>query len=46
MLSAGLAFAWSGIATKLASDDLYTGHTFTGRAVGALDAARLDRRVC
>ena len=29
MCSAGLAFAWSGIATKLASDDLYTGHTFT-----------------
>jgi drug/metabolite transporter (DMT)-like permease len=29
MLSAGLAFAWSGIATKLASDDLTTGHTFT-----------------
>jgi drug/metabolite transporter (DMT)-like permease len=28
MLSAGLAFAWSAIATKLASDDLYTGHTF------------------
>jgi drug/metabolite transporter (DMT)-like permease len=29
MLSAGLAFAWSGIATKLASDDLTTGHTVT-----------------
>jgi len=29
MCSAGLAFAWSGIATKLASDDLYTGHTVT-----------------
>jgi len=29
MCSAGLAFAWSGIATKLVSDDLYTGHTFT-----------------
>jgi drug/metabolite transporter (DMT)-like permease len=29
MCSAGLAFAWSAIATKLASDDLYTGHTLT-----------------
>ncbi|HUH82035.1 MAG TPA: DMT family transporter, partial [Solirubrobacteraceae bacterium] len=29
MCSAGLAFAWSAIATKLASDDLATGHTLT-----------------
>ena len=29
MCGAGLAFAWSAIATKLAADDLHTGHTLT-----------------
>jgi drug/metabolite transporter (DMT)-like permease len=32
MIGAGLAFAWSGVATKLASDDLSQGHLLTAGA--------------
>jgi hypothetical protein len=38
MLGAGLAFGWSGVATKLASDDLSNGHVLTA-AVWALSTA-------
>jgi hypothetical protein len=32
MIGAGLAFAWSGVATKLASDDLHHGHLWVAAA--------------
>lgn len=32
MIGAGLAFAWSGVATKLASDDLHHGHLLAAAA--------------
>jgi hypothetical protein len=32
MIGAGLAFAWSGVATKLASDDLHNGHLWVAAA--------------
>jgi drug/metabolite transporter (DMT)-like permease len=38
MLGAGLAFAWSGVATKLASDDLSNGHTQVALAWAASTA--------
>jgi hypothetical protein len=39
MIGAGLAFAWSGVATKLASDDLAQGHLGTAAAWGLSTAA-------
>jgi hypothetical protein len=39
MLGAGLAFGWSGIATKLASDDLSAGHLVVAAAWGLSTAA-------
>jgi hypothetical protein len=39
MLGAGLAFGWSGIATKLASDDLSAGHLVVAAAWGLATAA-------
>jgi hypothetical protein len=39
MLGAGLAFAWSGVATKLASDDLAQGHLLAAAAWGLSTAA-------
>ncbi|MFI5037976.1 MAG: hypothetical protein ACHP93_05805 [Solirubrobacterales bacterium] len=39
MIGAGLAFAWSGVATKLASDDLAQGHLLTAAAWGLSTAA-------
>jgi hypothetical protein len=39
MLGAGLAFGWSGIATKLASDDLSAGHLVVAGAWGLATAA-------
>jgi hypothetical protein len=39
MIGAGLAFAWSGVATKLASDDLAQGHLVTAAAWGLSTAA-------
>jgi hypothetical protein len=39
MLGAGLAFAWSGVATKLASDDLSQGHLGLAIAWGLSTAA-------
>jgi drug/metabolite transporter (DMT)-like permease len=39
MLGAGLAFAWSGVATKLASDDLAQGHLVAAAAWGLSTAA-------
>jgi hypothetical protein len=39
MLGAGLAFGWSGIATKLASDDLSAGHLAVAVAWGLATAA-------
>src|ERR1700676_2694218 len=39
MIGAGLAFAWSGLATKLASDDLALGHIGTAAAWGLSTAA-------
>ena len=39
MLGAGLAFGWSGIATKLASDDLSSGHLVIAAAWGLATAA-------
>jgi hypothetical protein len=39
MMGAGLAFAWSGVATKLASDDLSQGHVFTAAAWALSTAA-------
>jgi hypothetical protein len=39
MLGAGLAFGWSGIATKLASDDLAAGHLLVAAAWGLSTAA-------
>lgn len=39
MLGAGLAFGWSGIATKLASDDLSAGHLAVAAAWGLATAA-------
>lgn len=39
MLGAGLAFGWSGIATKLASDDLSAGHLAIAAAWGLATAA-------
>ena len=39
MVCAGVAFAWSGVATKLASDDFSTGHYRDRRRRG-----RVDRR--
>jgi FtsH-binding integral membrane protein len=39
MIGAGLAFAWSGVATKLASDDLYQGHLIAAAAWGLSTAA-------
>jgi len=39
MVSAGLAFGWSGIATKLASDDLAHGHLLVAAAWGLSTAA-------
>jgi hypothetical protein len=39
MLGAGLAFGWSGIATKLASDDLSHGHLVVAAAWGLSTAA-------
>ena len=39
MIGAGLAFAWSGVATKLASDDLAQGHLGTAIAWGLATAA-------
>ena len=39
MIGAGLAFAWSGVATKLASDDLAQGHPVTAIAWALSTAA-------
>src|SRR6202167_3788564 len=39
MLGAGLAFGWSGIATKLASDDLSAGHIAVAAGWGLATAA-------
>jgi hypothetical protein len=39
MLGAGLAFAWSGVATKLAADDLSQGHLLVCAAWGLSTAA-------
>ena len=39
MIGAGLAFAWSGVATKLAADDLAQGHPGTAIAWGLATAA-------
>src|SRR6202790_2239618 len=39
MIGAGLAFAWSGVATKLASDDLAQGHLVQAAAWGLSTAA-------
>ncbi len=39
MIGAGLAFAWSGVATKLASDDLAHGHPVAAVAWGLATAA-------
>jgi drug/metabolite transporter (DMT)-like permease len=39
MLGAGLGFAWSGVATKLASDDLAYGHVWVAVAWGVATAA-------
>jgi drug/metabolite transporter (DMT)-like permease len=39
MLAAGLGFAWSGVATKLASDDLAQGHVLRAVAWGLSTAA-------
>jgi hypothetical protein len=39
MLGAGLGFAWSGVATKLASDDLAQGHVLVAVAWGLSTAA-------
>jgi drug/metabolite transporter (DMT)-like permease len=39
MIGAGLAFAWSGVATKLASDDLAQGHLVAAAAWGLSTAA-------
>src|SRR3989475_7089794 len=39
MIGAGLAFAWSGVATKLASDDLAQGHLVAAAAWGLATAA-------
>jgi hypothetical protein len=39
MVGAGLAFAWSGVATKLASDDLAHGHLLVAAAWGLSTAA-------
>jgi drug/metabolite transporter (DMT)-like permease len=39
MMGAGLAFAWSGVATKLASDDLAQGHLVAAAAWGLSTAA-------
>jgi hypothetical protein len=39
MLGAGLGFAWSGVATKLASDDLAQGHLLRAAAWGLSTAA-------
>jgi hypothetical protein len=39
MIGAGLAFAWSGVATKLASDDLSQGHLLTAAAWALSTAA-------
>jgi hypothetical protein len=39
MVGAGLAFAWSGVATKLASDDLAQGHLVAAAAWGLSTAA-------
>jgi hypothetical protein len=39
MIGAGLAFAWSGVATKLASDDLSQGHLIAAAAWGLSTAA-------
>jgi hypothetical protein len=39
MVGAGLAFAWSGVATKLASDDLAQGHLLAAAAWGLSTAA-------
>lgn len=39
MIGAGLAFAWSGVATKLASDDLSQGHVLTAAAWALSTAA-------
>jgi len=39
MIGAGLAFGWSGVATKLASDDLARGHLLVAAAWGLSTAA-------
>ena len=39
MIGAGLAFGWSGVATKLAADDLAGGHYLTAAAWGLSTAA-------
>ena len=39
MIGAGLAFGWSGMATKLASDDLSAGHLVVAAAWGLSTAA-------
>jgi drug/metabolite transporter (DMT)-like permease len=39
MVGAGLAFAWSAVATKLASDDLFQGHLVAAAAWGLSTAA-------
>jgi hypothetical protein len=39
MIGAGLSFAWSGVATKLASDDLSQGHLLTAAAWALSTAA-------
>ena len=44
MVCAGLAFGWSGVATKLAADDLSNHHLLLRRAVGPRDRRRLGRR--
>ena len=46
MVCAGLAFAWGGLATKLASDDLASGHLSLAVAVGASTAGGVGAWAC
>ena len=45
MIGAGLAFGWSGVATKLASDDLSQGHLARGGRLGSGDGGGLGCRL-
>ncbi len=45
MIGAGLAFGWSGVATKLASDDL-SGHHLLAAGLWALATAAASGSAC